>query len=235
MLDSTGMEVVSIANVVQHHQVDEYVKFANDNHEQWLEEAHMLEKGNLDEFTPINYYDHITKLTAKGFFPQNLTADYYTPLWSFSPPPFTYSVINGDYRSLPWYNAGIEAVIELQNETVLTAVRPYSSVGLSITQEEHDAMHSSLSKGFSRSDYPHTFMVSPVHEQLQNTSSKIVAVQISGFAWDAAWRNLLPEGVNGITAVLSNSCNQSFTYRVSLRVLFLFCCGGCKVCGFCIL
>lgn len=115
--------------------------------------------------------------------------------------------------SAPHYAAGTRGVIALKNQTLLTAVRPYTSVGLSITEEDHAAMHTDNEN--SEPDFPHSFLMAPIHEKLQDTDSTIVSIMIVAFAWDAAWRSLLPTGVDGIFAVLRNSCGQAFTYEIS--------------------
>ena len=111
---------------------------------------------------------------------------------------------------MPDYENIINAVKTLKYDGLWTKVRPYVTVGLSMSEEAHDALHS-LRKG-SRSDHPHSFVFRPVHERVDDYESKIVAVIGAAVAWDLPLRNLLPDTVTGISAVISNSCNQSYTY-----------------------
>ena len=146
--------------------------------------------------------------------------------------------------SAPHYASVVRALFALKNETAITGVRQYTTLGVSIKEEEHDAMHTDNIN--SEPDFPHSFMLAPIHEQLEDTNSPIVSVALFAFAWvrllevngsmqmihlkwmfltlplfshllysqDAAWRNLLPQGVEGIFAVLHNSCGQAFTYKI---------------------
>lgn len=79
-----------------------------------------------------------------------------------------------------------------------------------MSQEQHDALHS-VREG-SKSDHPHSFVWHPVHEKIDDFNSKVVAIIGAGVAWDVPLRNLLPQTVSGISAVISNNCNQSYTY-----------------------
>lgn len=105
-----------------------------------------------------------------------------------------------------------QAVRVLHNQSVVTRVRNYIGVPTAMTPEEHNAMHSMFDN--SNSDFPHSFVCHPVHETLNDPNSPIVAILGGGIAWDFALRNLLPEGVRGISAVIKNTCQQSFTYEL---------------------
>lgn len=103
-----------------------------------------------------------------------------------------------------------QAVRVLKNQSVVTRVRNYIGVPTAMTAEEHSEMHSMLNN--SDSSFPHSFVCHPVHENLNDPDSPIVAILGGGIAWDFALRNLLPEGVRGISAVIRNTCNQSYTF-----------------------
>ena len=120
------------------------------------------------------------------------------------------SVLNWNPASLPDYDAVINATVNLKYDTVWTKVRPYATAGVSMSQEQHDALHST--REGSQSDHPHSFVWHPVHEFIDDPESKTVAIIGAGIAWDVSLRGLLPESVSGIFAVISNNCNQSYTY-----------------------
>ena len=105
----------------------------------------------------------------------------------------------------------INAIFVLKNQSVASPVRPYVDSGV-ITPKEHDALHSSRLN--SESTFPHTFLLTPVHEVPNDFESKIVAYFGGGFAWDYVLRNLLPENVEGIVVELQNTCNQSSLYEL---------------------
>ena len=124
----------------------------------------------------------------------------------------TYFTFNWDaFTGLPDFVEMIDVMLELKNQSVASAFRPYADAGV-ITQEEHDALHSARSK--SDSSFPHSFLLTPVYEIPNDTESKIVAYFGGGFAWDFALRNLLPENVEGIVVEIQNTCNQSTLYEL---------------------
>ena len=86
-----------------------------------------------------------------------------------------------------------------------------------MTAEEHHKMHSKLLD--TRAENPHSFVVHPVHRALRpgeplDTVREIEGILAGASAWDVALLNLLPQGVEGIHAVVRNNCNQSYTYEV---------------------
>ena len=124
----------------------------------------------------------------------------------------TYFTINWDlFPGVPVHVEMIDVMLELKNQSITSAILPYADNGV-ITQEEHDAMHSSRSK--SDSSFPHAFLITPVYEIPNDSESKIVASLGGGFAWDFALRNLLPENVEGIVVEIQNTCNQSTLYEL---------------------
>ena len=80
-----------------------------------------------------------------------------------------------------------------------------------MTQEEHEALHSV--RAGSSADHPHSFVWHPVHKEIGNKDSEIVAILGAGIAWDVSLRNLLPDSmIEGVFVVLRNNCEQEFTY-----------------------
>lgn len=110
--------------------------------------------------------------------------------------------------------------MKLGNQTLAAAVRPYiNAIGTVMTPEEHDALHNSNSD-IPTTDFPHSSFFYPVHESLDD-DSPIVGLIAGGAAWDRSLvRNVLPENVLGIFAVIQNNCNQSFTYEIFGKVAY---------------
>ena len=123
----------------------------------------------------------------------------------------TYNRINWDTYSSRAFLAMGNAIFALKNESVYTASFPYVR-STSVTDEEHDAMHSSrLNSDIS---YPHSLISTPVHKIPNDSESKIVARISGSFAWDYTLRNLLPNNVDGVMVELRNTCNQSSLYAL---------------------
>lgn len=213
MLLQSRTEVVMIAHVVTHEQRPKYEAWATEHYEQMVNDAHMIRSGNLDRLSPVAYQPYITQLTAEGLI-LDINRTEYAPIWGYAPAPSAYALINGNVDSVPDYNDALNAIRALHTETIVTRVRPYATaVGIAFTKEEHDAMHSALPEG--ETEHPHSIFFHPVHEKLNDPSSRLVATLIGGVAWDASFRDLLPEGVEGIHAVIRNTCNQSYTYQIN--------------------
>jgi hypothetical protein len=103
----------------------------------------------------------------------------------------------------------------LKNETLVTRVRPFASVPMAMTQEEHSDMHSK--SAYSKPEHPHSFVFYPIHKVVGNYATDIVAVVGAAIAWDEALLNILPDGITGIRAIVKNDCNQAFTYTIDGR------------------
>ena len=120
-----------------------------------------------------------------------------------------YQRINVDSNTL--FAGIVKAILELKNESVFTAVLPYSK-STSTTEQEHNAMHSTRVN--SDISYPHSLMSTPVYEIPNDSTSKIVARMSGSFAWDYTLRNLLPNNVDGIMVELRNTCNQTSLFSL---------------------
>lgn len=129
---------------------------------------------------------------------------------------FTQSIPTHCNHATPFTDAIIKAMFSLKNETLATRVRGYAAaVGTVMTEEEHNSMHNKVSE-VSTANYPHSIFFHPVHERVRDYDSPIVAFIAGGVAWDRSLvRNVLPENVHGITTVIKNNCNQSYTYEIN--------------------
>ncbi len=71
---------------------------------------------------------------------------------------------------------------------------------------------------FDAVETPKSFTMEPVYstfEEETKTANNIVGGLIAVVSWDEYFTHLLPDGVHGIALVLSNSCGQSYTYRLN--------------------
>jgi hypothetical protein len=138
---------------------------------------------------------------------------YHCRLSSIYLAPFDYSSVNWDLvNTFPENLARVGGMEVLRNEMLVTKVRLYLSQS-AFSKEAHDALHSQVNG--SSVEFPHSFVSYPIFSVPGDSKSEIVASVGSGFAWDFALRNLLPEGVDGIIVEIENSCNQSYSYQIS--------------------
>ena len=64
--------------------------------------------------------------------------------------------------------------MDLKCDTAWTRVCPCATAGVSMTKEQHDAMHSD--RAGSESDHPHSFAWHPVHKKVGDFDSKVVGI-----------------------------------------------------------
>ena len=152
-----------------------------------------------------------------------------TPFWQSSPPGFTTGFVNYNRYADPAFRPMMDAVHETR-EGVFTAGLPLAFLSTSSHGGgAHILFHNQFTynelNATSAFDSPHSFLIEPVFDDLdgyKNPNAKVVAYIMSIVAWDHYLQNLLPEGVSGIYAVLKNSCDQSWTYKLDgRRVSFL--------------
>jgi hypothetical protein len=60
---------------------------------------------------------------------------------------------------------------------------------------------------------PRSFMAAPVYQN-NDEDSELVAMLTASLPWDSYFKNVLPEGIDGIFLVVSNTCNQTFSYLI---------------------
>ena len=89
---------------------------------------------------------------------------------------------------------------------------PELSDSFRLSDKQHDQYSVDVKGGTQ--DHPHSMHVQPVYQGFGSdmNDSKLVGIIASVVPWDKFLANLLPEGVEGITAVLANTCNQSYTF-----------------------
>lgn len=212
ILSISGTEVVAFFPKVTSENKQAYLDFIGSQYESAVKEAHMIETGTLDDLKEVGYKSFFSVGTKEGFV-EDIDREFYHPMWHFSPPMFTYGAINWNGDSTPDYHSVFEAINTLKYESLVSKVRPYVTAGLALSYEEHAQMHSEIEG--SSTDFPHSFVFTPVHLDSQDSNTPLVALLGSPMAWDFSLQNLLPEGVVGIYAILSNTCNQTFTYEIS--------------------
>ncbi|CAB9509263.1 Guanylate cyclase [Seminavis robusta] len=189
-----------------------WIEYANARYQKWVKEAHVHKYGNLDRLSQTGYHPFISQYGPNRTVVESPEANLVMASWMYSPPPASYFLINGNALSVPRLRARNLAVLELQNETVISAVEQHIGVPVAFTAEEHAAYHSKLTD--SSAANPHSFAAYPVHKTTGDPTSGAVAQLSAAFAWDVALWNLLPDGVQGIHVVLRNTCTQSYTYNI---------------------
>jgi hypothetical protein len=208
-----GIEIFSLFPTVTRANTEAWLNYTDKQHAHMVKESHMLKYKTLDNLNEVGYKSFIQRISSNGEFIQDIDREIYHPMWQFSPPMFTYGAMNWNIASLPDLASVFDAVKVLKYESLASGVRPYATSSLAFSNEDHARLHSKIEG--SSTDFPHSFFYTPVHLDSQDFNSPIVAIFGVAMAWDFSLRNLLPDGVIGIHAVLKNSCNQSFTYEIN--------------------
>ena len=77
----------------------------------------------------------------------------------------------------------------------------------------HDSSQNSASLELAAGEFPHSMSLAPIFENFD--TDNIVGYVCGIMPWDLYLSRLLPEGVDGVYAVLSNSCAQEVTYLIN--------------------
>lgn len=109
-----GAEVVGLVVKVQETQKEEWLSFANRNHDNMVREGHLIQKGSFERLSPVGYHNFISKVDPQTgeFVPQTIS-DEYMPLWQYTPPPATYGLINLDYYSVEHFGKTLLSLLSV--------------------------------------------------------------------------------------------------------------------------
>jgi hypothetical protein len=154
-----------------------------------------------------------------GFVPsvKNRPGGPFLPIWMQTPPPFNPSLINVDFISAGVRTTPLISAVLGAKRPLLSSILDVSALAtLSIKLEDHERYHSSLVKYKNNGtattfQHPHCPYMFPVYEKHCDTTSRVIAVLVATLPFDRYLINLLPKGVRGIMAVVSNDI-QPYSY-----------------------
>ena len=114
---------------VNHRDRPAWERYATSNHANWVEESNLIQYGSLKHLDtdPAKYNPFIYRESPTGPTPDGIQKIYF-PAWTSSPPPSNYGSINWDVMSDPNYEKTIQALLVLQDETVVAQVEPISTL-----------------------------------------------------------------------------------------------------------
>jgi hypothetical protein len=123
----------------------------------------------------------------------------FSPVWQVSPVPDDLSVVNLDL----FHSDETISNLLLYTDTNRIA-------GISQVVSVADVFGGSAP---AVGGTPHSIMVQPIYKDLSDTSV-LVAHYIALISWETYFEGILHEGADGIVAVLSNSCGQSYSFEI---------------------
>ncbi|CAB9515791.1 Receptor-type guanylate cyclase gcy [Seminavis robusta] len=209
------VEFLSWTPRVSAEQYDSYIEFVNANYKEIVDEGHMFYYGDLSRISTDPRFSRpppfIAAVGPEGFGPDK-PRDAYWPNQIYAPPDLSYA-LNTNIGSFRNVEPAVEALEHLQYETVFTGSSSSGSRASDgiLGAEVHATYHSQFN-GTTKT--PHGYVLHPVHQDPLDQSSSIVGMISAGFAFDASLRNLIPDGVQGITCVVTSNMAANFSYVV---------------------
>jgi hypothetical protein len=215
----SGAEAVVFTPKVELDEVTQWQEYAIAN-EGWYEESKKLAISSSEgtqtpsDFAPGTQLPFIYEIILDengnpSVVPAVNDPPFY-PIWQHSPPPFSPVLMKANLPGANLKAAGVA------REGILGSSffsDPSGLTALASKEEDHKVFHALVSSDSeSLYDRPHVFLYQPVFGEIYDSTSAIVGYVSALITWDRYVANLLPEGIRGITCVVSNTCGQVFTY-----------------------
>ena len=140
-----------------------------------------------------------------------------------SPPPFDPAFVNYNLMS-DFVIKYTYPLIQSMRISVFSMIMDMSRLGsTAVSKADHDTFHAQFVEDMMGDtngdingyDHPHSLLMVPVFEKLNDRQSPIVGLIFGVVPWDRYLANLLPEGTSGICCVLRNTCGQTHTYSLA--------------------
>jgi hypothetical protein len=225
--EQSGSELLIFTPKVEINKVKRWQVYATAN-EGWYEESKQVAVSSSDGSlvqsdyapgSPIPFiFNTIIDEDGNPAVGPPLNPPFY-PVWQFSPPPFSPYLLKANIGGVPVLNSALKAAV-VAREGVLAPTSfadLYRLGGLAYKEGDHEAFHAQFlesSDNESAWNRPHGFFHQPIFREIYNSTSEVVGYINALVPWDRYFANLLPEGVKGITCVASNTCGQSFSYKL---------------------
>eukprot|EP00339_Tiarina_fusa_P009126 CAMPEP_0117078732 /NCGR_PEP_ID=MMETSP0472-20121206/55519_1 /TAXON_ID=693140 ORGANISM="Tiarina fusus, Strain LIS" /NCGR_SAMPLE_ID=MMETSP0472 /ASSEMBLY_ACC=CAM_ASM_000603 /LENGTH=778 /DNA_ID=CAMNT_0004805609 /DNA_START=94 /DNA_END=2428 /DNA_ORIENTATION=- len=226
----SGIEFLLFTPVIMDATADEWGRYSEKN-QGWIKESRDLalassahEGAEATVFSTDFSHDpikpYLFEYDLDNMEIQPTTQEPYFPIWQMSPCPFDPShIVNFNRASKPFFESHLSSVMNSNQGTLSPVFNPKVLANWAIKDEGHDAYHAQFVANMDSTDAtaferPHCGFMQPVYKDLFDPTSEIVATMQAGVPWDRYLVNLLPPGVSGIRMVLSNTCNQSYTYEL---------------------
>eukprot|EP00934_Nitzschia_sp_Nitz4_P001273 Nitzschia sp. Nitz4//scaffold289_size23394//2//2242//NITZ4_008474-RA/size23394-augustus-gene-0.42-mRNA-1//-1//CDS//3329545813//1273//frame0 len=192
----------------------------------WMERSIVYQSEN-DEASFITDYGRnfrddpshqITKFDQEqnAYVPMETEKDFYLPVWETSP-FLSFDQANHDVSEMDWI--GKYANLCLQQGEVVVGEMSYQEPGGMDSPHQLTATYSqllSIAEGkevYYQGD-PMTFIYIPIFDSFEDDKEP-TALLTGLFNWGQMFRNVVPDGVDGIDVVVDNTCYESYTFRVS--------------------
>jgi hypothetical protein len=227
----SGVEVVAWSPIVTEAQRPFWAEFVQQQDE-WYEESKILlsytsqeEENNDDDHDHNGNSNAVDDAIRPYIWCGNRTGDGLTiplppgadfaPIWQTSPPPYSQRVLNYDLLSEPVFRKLLPALDTIRHGLATAADLSLHNAFDHQSHSRRRQLHSYSEKNDAQLVHPHSSFLQPVFDGLDVWNSKLVGVVASTVSWDIFLARLLPPTVSGITAVLENTCRQTYTYVIN--------------------
>uniref|UniRef100_A0A7S3L4M9 Phosphodiesterase n=1 Tax=Amphora coffeiformis TaxID=265554 RepID=A0A7S3L4M9_9STRA len=210
-LDISKGEHAALAVLVQGEDRPRYEQHMIQEHAAMMQEAHMLQYGNLDLFDATQFTPFIAKTTTpEGTLVRDDEGkELYVPVHLNYPP--SYDSMNWNVAASPMYANVVASARQFPREIYTSAVRNATDVN-KVPMPFGETVHPQIR-------YFHAVMdqtTTPTEEDATAaTAANVVGILTVGTNLDLFTTGFLPNDVTGIMVVFRNTCNQNFTYVVN--------------------
>ena len=135
------------------------------------------------------------------------------PIWMVSPTPADASLINYNIISDRAYKYLFNAMTESKH-TALSAVYDNPLLYDKLLGPNRHGDHGNTLVE-ENEDIPHSLLMTPVYDNFDLQNRSLTGVILGSLPWDSYLTELLPPGINGIIAVLKNTCGQAYSFQVN--------------------
>ena len=198
LLEQTGAGTVYLSIVVNENEREKWENYTNVNQD-WIHEG-LVFQGQAIHAPGIVPYIHLRESNpaGRGFKPSpKLTANndpFYVPVWQIAPVPTDQDDIN-----LVNYNLYSEEDFQGDFEII------------------RETKHVALSKALELNDeypFPRSMVHQPIFKETVDGGDPVGLLSAT-VAWDSFFENRIATGTDEIVLVLTNTCNQTYTYFIN--------------------
>jgi hypothetical protein len=221
----SGAEMIIFTPKIQADELTSWEEYAIAN-EGWYEDSKKLAISSTERTSvltdymsgsiPTFVYDTSVEVMIGNLTPTPIENHPFYPMWQLSPPPFTPGALKADLKTNRDFGKYLKTVDIVREGVFGQAFDERTALGDAVLNEaDHLAFHAQFTDSDEVSfafERPHAFFFQPVFREVYNRTSEIVGTVNALVPIDRYFANLLPDGVEGITAVLQNTCGRFYTY-----------------------
>lgn len=137
----------------------------------------------------------------------------YAPIWTFSPSIPAYNLVNYNSFTHPTRARELKAIVQAQTP-LLSAAGDFREND-PLTANRKSVMNLFLNRWrngtFEYEAGPVSDVYIPIFDSF-GSNGRLAQIMTAYVYWQSYFTHVLPEGQNGIVAILENTCGQAFTY-----------------------